>query len=494
MAKKIFLSYSRLDLSFVKNLAKDLSDAGYDVWYDLSKIEGGDHWSQEIEDGINQSEVFAIVVTPNSTASEWVEKEYLFASNRGMKIVPLLRETCELPIWLLDLQYVDIVGANYGRNFHQILEAFENYGRRATDAKPLPLSWRKRIQKYLPYALVTVVIVLALILVAIFMPNNSFAARPTLTPTATDVPPTSTPLPSKTPTQTATATATATVTATATKTILPTGTPTQSPSPTATLAAGKASPTPHPTLAAEIVDPTGAEMVLVKEGVFLMGSDSGGGDKSPAHIASLSAFYIDKFEVTNQDYKACVDDLGCELPKTTHYYVSPTYSNHPAVYVTWEMANVYCEWRGARLPTEAEWEKAARGTNSFVYPWGMQFRRNTTNYCDAGCEYSNRDLAWNDGYARTAPVGMYPEGVSPYGAYDMAGNVSEWVADWYDADYYKNSILVNPQGPESGLYRVLRGGSWINDATDLQVYVRRHLRPNVGYNYTGFRCALSPAE
>jgi len=484
MAKKIFISYSRLDLVFVKKLAKDLMDAGYEVWYDLSKIEGGDRWSQEIQDGINESEIFAIIVTPNSMASEWVEKEYHFASRRGMKIVPLVYELCELPIWLLNIQYIDIVGANYGRNFHQILDSFENYGRRATDAKPFAPSWRKRIQKYLPYALMTLLLIFVVVLVMIFMPNGPFSPLPTPTATATaTVPPTNTPEPTKTLTPTLTATPTATLT----PTIPP-------PSPTPTLEEGEPSPTPRPTLAAEISDPKGAEMVLVDEGVFIMGNDSGGGDKSPAHIASLSNFYIDKFEVTNQNYQACVEDLGCELPKNTIYYVLPSYGNHPAVYVTWEMADAYCEWRDARLPSEAEWEKAARGTNSSVYPWGILFKRSAANYCDTGCEYSYADSSWSDGYARTAPVGTYEDGISPYGAYDMAGNVAEWVADWYAADYYKNSIRVDPQGPESGLYRVLRGGSWFNKSTDLKVFMRNHLRPNVGYNYTGFRCALSPGE
>ena len=480
MTKKIFISYSRKDLIFVEKLAQDLSDSGYEVWYDLSKIEGGDRWSQEIEDGINQSEIFAIVVTQNSMDSEWVEKEYHFASRRGMKIVPLLRELFEVPIWLLNIQYIDIVGANYERNYHQILESFENYGRRATDVKPMQPSARARFEKAVPYFGVSLALITLLIL--LFRSADGFVLR-TPTPTAT-IAPSNTPLPS--PTQTATVTATAT--------IPPTETPTQTPSPTATLAAGEASPVPTATFAAEISDPSGAEMVFVQSGVFLMGSDSGNGDQTPAHIASISDFYIDKYEVTNTDYRLCVADLGCELPRNTRYYVLPSQQDHPVVFITWEMADAYCEWRGARLPTEAEWEKAARGTDSYIYPWGSFFKRSALNYCDLGCEYSWADSSWSDGYAQTAPVGTYPDGVSPYGAFDMAGNVSEWVADWYADDYYQNSVRIDPQGPESGLYRVLRGGSWYDKAADLQVYKRSRLRPNVGYNYTGFRCALSVDE
>jgi formylglycine-generating enzyme required for sulfatase activity len=479
MAKKIFISYSRLDLPFVEKLAQDLSDVGYEIWYDLSKIDGGDRWSQEIEEGINGSEIFVIVVTKNILDSEWVEKEYHFASRRGMKIVPLLRELFEVPIWLLNIQYVDIVGANYDRNFHQILESFENYGRRADDVKPASVSWRRSIDKKLPYLLAGLLVFVFAAIFLVFQRGIFTPVPPT--PTATKVPSTSTPLP---PTTTETPTLTATATATLTPTLPP-------PSPTATLEAGAPSPTPIP---AEIVDASGAEMVFVDAGVFVMGSDNGEDDESPAHIASLSGYYIDKFEVTNQDYQVCVEDLGCELPKTTRYYVSPIYSDHPAVYVTWEMAAAYCEWRGARLPTESEWEKAARGTKSLVYPWGTRFERSGSNYCDENCEYSWLDPLWNDGHARTAPVGSYEDGISPYGAYDMSGNVAEWVSDWYAADYYKNSSRLDPQGPENGLYRVLRGGSWMNKATDLQSYMRSFLRPNVGYNYTGFRCAISLSE
>ncbi len=482
MAKKIFISYSRRDMDFVERLAQDLSDNGYEVWYDLTKIEGGDRWAQEIQKGINQSQIFVIVVTSTSLKSEWVEKEYIFASQRGLKIVPLLREHCELPIWLLNIQYVDIIGINYERNYYQILEAFENYGRRKGDVKTRPLSAKPSIEKYLPYiGIFLAVLALALLLLIPSSPISIVSPTPTYTYTPTNT---------ATPTQTATFTITPTATFTPTASI----TPSQTPSPTATLAEGEATPTPTPTLAPEITDLSGAEMVLVEGGVFLMGSDSGGGDEIPAHIANLNTFYIDKYEVTNEDYRACVADSGCELPKNTRYYIQPNHPDHPVVYVTWEMANAYCEWRDARLPTEAEWEKAARGTNSFNYPWGTLFQRNALNYCEQNCEYSWADPLGNDGYTMTAPVGSYEYGISPYGAYDMAGNVAEWVFDWYADDYYRNSDRDNPSGPESGLYRVLRGGSWYNKALDVQTFNRSSLRPNVGYNYTGFRCAASPAE
>ena len=120
MKKKMFISYSRRDMDFIKTLAEDLEKENFDVWYDLTDIDAGDRWAKEIQKGINESEIFAIVVSPNSLKSDWVEKEFLFASKRGLKIVPLLYEMCELPIWLMNIQYVDIVGRNYKKNFAQI--------------------------------------------------------------------------------------------------------------------------------------------------------------------------------------------------------------------------------------------------------------------------------------------------------------------------------------------------------------------------------------
>ena len=138
MKKKVFISYSRKDMSFVKTLAEDLEEQGFDVWYDLTDIGAGDRWAQEIQEGISQSEIFVIVVSLNSLKSEWVEKEFLFASKRGLKIVPLLYELCELPLWLLNIQYVDVVGRNYKKNFQHILNVFNDFGKRRGDRENAP--------------------------------------------------------------------------------------------------------------------------------------------------------------------------------------------------------------------------------------------------------------------------------------------------------------------------------------------------------------------
>jgi len=266
--------------------------------------------------------------------------------------------------------------------------------------------------------------------------------------------------------------------------------------PTLTLTPPPATSTPRPE-----GDPY-ARMALIPAGEFTMGSDTAGNEQ-PIHTVYLDAFYIDKYEVTNAQYGQCVEAGSCEPPQQTRsyardsYYENSQFDEYPVIYVSWYDAQTYCQWAGKRLPTEAEWEKAARGTDGRIYPWGDEWDGSRLNYCDVNCPvgpgFAPRDEAVDDGYEETSPVGTYsPQGDSPYAVADMAGNVWDWVADWYKEDYYRSGVNRNPQGPSSGEHKVLRGGSW-GDSLDLvrSTFRLEVLGPESWDSTVGFRCATS---
>ena len=241
---------------------------------------------------------------------------------------------------------------------------------------------------------------------------------------------------------------------------------------------GSLTPDPITTMIAEI---DGMELVYVIAGEFIMGSEHGAEDESPVHSVYLDAFWIDKTEVTNKMYRLCVDEMECDQPGITIFYHDDTFANHPVVDVTWEDANEYCTWAGRQLPTEAQWEKAARGTDGRIYPWGNFWDGELINWGESKNEYRS-----------TSPVGIFGSGASPYGAQDMIGNVWEWVADWYSGDYYQDSPFENPTGPESGFERGHRGGSWYDYKFNLRASNRDRNTPHFPDLGIGFRCILSP--
>jgi formylglycine-generating enzyme required for sulfatase activity/Flp pilus assembly protein TadD len=220
-------------------------------------------------------------------------------------------------------------------------------------------------------------------------------------------------------------------------------------------------------------------LVCVPAGEFSMGSKKDDPlsypNEHPQHTVYLDAFWIDRTEITNQMYSRCVQASECKPPiKGSYQYNNASYVNHPVI-VDWQSAQAYCQWVERRLPSEAEWEKAARGVDTLTYPWGNEITCQDANY--AGCVGDSK------------PVGSYPDSASPYGALDMAGNVWEWVADWYDKGYYSNSPSINPQGPPSGERHILRGGAW-DDSYDRNL--RTTYRNGLDKDTTGFRCVLGP--
>ncbi len=256
-----------------------------------------------------------------------------------------------------------------------------------------------------------------------------------------------------------------------------------------------------------------ADMVLVPGGSFTMGSDAGEPAERPAHRVTVSAFWIDRFETTNAEFAAFV--------RSTGYVTDPERSGrgwvwdgqwrevrgagwrhphdpgssiegldrHPAVQVSWHDARAYCLWKGQRLPTEAEWERAARGDGRRTYPWGnappREGRRYRASYGSDDCCRADD----GDGYRFTAPVGSFPLGQSPFGVHDMAGNVWEWVEDWFDPAFYRRAPAVDPVNREPAEMKVLRGGGWGNDPWGLRATLRHANPPRFGLDMVGFRCA-----
>ena len=280
-------------------------------------------------------------------------------------------------------------------------------------------------------------------------------------------------------------------------------------------------------------------IIYIPEGEFLMGSDAGQASASPAHKVSVDAFWINKTEVTSAAYGNCVKEGGCTPPDKsapfevwydekdrqpywTYIWDTPISAALPMLRVTWEQAGAYCKWAGGRLPTEAEWEKAARGTDGRIYAWGdtdpyIGYRSLTdgsilTGELPTPIPHSNNQspshrrrlggvdyfieflqLNYNSQASHSLEAGHFKEGASPYGVLDMAGNAAEYVFDWYVKDYYANSPSANPTGPETGTAHVVRGGSWLSPLDSVTTFSRAYFGQNwVNYMTVGFRCAYNP--
>jgi len=251
----------------------------------------------------------------------------------------------------------------------------------------------------------------------------------------------------------------------------------------------------------------GMEMVYVPAGEFRMGSseeDINAAyqvcqqywdncdrerflDETPRHKVELTAYWIDRTEVSNAQYRKCAEAGVCDQPECW-IGLQFTDPDQPVVCVTWDQAGVYCTWVGGRLPSEAEWEYAARGSASLMYPWGNTFVGDRLNYCDQTCGRPRSDPEWDDGQLYTAPVGQYPDGSSWCGALDMAGNVSEWVRDWYTS--YDPDQRMGSTGSDGGYLRSIRGGSWFLTRVEARPSWREGILPGNWFDDLGFRCVI----
>jgi sulfatase modifying factor 1 len=275
----------------------------------------------------------------------------------------------------------------------------------------------------------------------------------------------------------------------------------------------------------EIIGKDGAKMLLIPAGNFMMGSSTEGrADEEPVHQVSLDAFYLDKYEVTNKLFQKFVRETSYETtaekegraaavtsggewevipganwrkPEGGKTVFESNREEHPVVSISWYDAEAYCRWADKRLPTEAEFEYASRAGTRTIYWWGdgNPGSQRVANIADESAKRQFPDLpimaGYDDGYERSAPVGSFDP--NPWGLHDMIGNVSEWTADWYDEDYYRNSPERNPTGPFSGKYKVLRGGSWHNGPLSVRAAYRRNSQPGYRYDHFGYRCAKTPS-
>ena len=465
-----FISYSRVNSEFVVRLAKDLKAAGYDVWLDQLDIPKGARWDDAIEAAVERSSTFMIVLAPESIESQNVKDELSYAIDSGKQILPVVIKSCKIPLRLRRFQYVDFTDKPYKDSLADIKRLLSNTKQRERPAEhssfaapaealpeppseprlrslprhePVPPPPRMEIQeepapsrKFLLPAILAVVAIAAIGAAVVFAGSRNSPAGPVAATITEGGPPTD----------------------------------------TATVA--------DVAIPVQVIDQTGVTMRLVSAGDFIMGSDRGMPDEKPERTFYLDEFYIDKYEVTNAFYSVCVKAGVCEAPKPgktsarVAYFGDSNFDNYPVVDVDWNMARTYCEWRGARLPTELEWEKAARGPDGRTYPWGEEISCNQANYF--GCQ------------GEIDSVSRFENGISVYGVQNMAGNVAEWVSSLYKA--YPYDMTDGREDLEASGERVVRGGAWINADSDNEVRAahRQKADPATASDSIGFRCARTP--
>jgi len=541
---KLFLSYASQDKFLVRKLSERLArEKWIDPWVDEKKLLPGQDWRLKIEEAVETSDIVIICLSTNSVSKEgFVQKELRYAKEISLEkpeetifLIPLRLDDCEPPRGLRFFQWADYFGDKQEETYQALLQSLnlrytqklkyeaeerahqeklkseqeaveriaaekarqaiaeridlekkeretaqkveqerkerqtsEMLAREREKQAKIEKSRREKQEQQSVYraALIKRVtdakpVLRVMVIVGSGVLLSSFLIGLIYNNVLKNLI-----YPAQTPTNPSTVISTATIQ-------LPTLTPTVLPSPTIT---------PIPLLV-NITDDKGVDMVLVPEDYFTMGDEKYDNEK-PAHEVYLESYYIDVYEVTNASYKVCEDEGMCVSPQKKSsanqddYYGNSKFDNYPVVYVDWNMARTYCEWRKALLPTEAVWEKAARGaeTPSNVFPWGNEIDETFANY--------------NQNIGDTTAVGTYKKGKSIYGAYDMGGNVWEWVSSLY-MPYPYNAIDGREDFNATGS-RTLRGGSWLNIADNLRVTGRLRAGATNTSSYVGFRCYRLP--
>lgn len=548
----IFISYSRKDNVFVTKLVRDLEAAGHDVWRDLSDIQGGASWLASIDQGLKDCDVVALILSPDSVASRYIQDEVTRARSLNKLVIPLLcRKVDDLPFHLSTLQQIDF-RENYSQAIEKLLKELTAQIPLSQNS-PLIETIKSVPSRNISLRAVSIsVIVLSLAGITYFAtplrkmllnPGNTTpeTAIPTIDETSTET------SISASPTSTATdppTVAESTTTVKETQEAQPTPTIPALPTPTQVDGAVSQVPPANPAEGTLWKDPnSGMNFAFVPAGEFQMGSSEPEIQKLEEQCGatsldcngaftyekldfrtSTSSYWIGQTEITNAQYQKFIDDGGytnadywdvgwqwrLDNSVTQPGCWNKDYlqgDNKPVVCVSWYEARAFTKWLAAksglaiRLPTEVEWEKAARGTQGNIYPWGNDFMDGRANYCDSKCPQNWREQG-TDGYATTAPVGSFPLGASPYGAMDMAGNVSEWTSSAWgkmlgdgacEYDYgYPYTADDGRESLQTQNCRMIRGGSWLVASVAVHSARRGAYSPDVNWiEHVGFRVVVS---
>jgi len=499
MAHDVFISHSSKDKPLADAICAKLEEDNIRCWIAPRDVGPGQDWPTAIVEAIKSSKIMVLVFSKYSNKSKQVKKELSVAVNSESIIIPFKIDKTPLEgpmeLFLTDTHWLDAMNPPTERDIENLVDSVRKFvptnrqfdakkelgkplfdkeeqrnnlvGKKGEGQKQTSSGEGKNLKGTLVWAGPGLVVATGIILLLLGLGGSgplSFLEREPV-PSAT-----------QTPTETAPLTETQAPTETSTPTIAP----------TATLDVGSTQ--------TSSVD--GMVQFYIPAGTFLMGST----DEKPVHEVYMDAFWMDQHEVTNAQYAAFLNEVGNQeeggvtwldagyggvlIGKSDGEWVPNTgHEDHPVKKVSWYGARAYCEWAGRRLPTEAEWEKGARGgLTGMKYPWGDESPVFTLGAANGA--------RFNMFGGITLPVKSYaPNG---YGLYDMAGNVLEWAADWYDYEYYSSSPYENPQGPSDGEYRVLRGGSWRSGFYSLHVAYRDGYFPVIKTVLIGFRCAASP--